>query len=628
MNPVLILGDEPRIVVNIARSLHRHGVPVDVAAFSSEAPALRSHAIRQCLMLPDPRHEPALSHAVLLEYLFSYHYDQLIPASDTALALVADHYAELSGLLSVSCPPPDMIHRVLNKSQTLQWAQACEVPIPKAAAIDSLEELLACGASLVLPVIAKPRGKGIQETGTFKTRRFETIEQLEEAFRENPNFGLQNLIQEYCHGEGIGVEVLMRRNAPLVMFQHRRLKELPSTGGVSVLAIAEPVDSRLGDYAVRLLQAIKWEGVAMVEFRVDGRTGRVALMEVNGRYWGSLGLSIMAGVDFPWYEWQLAHGQQPDISGHYCPGVSARWTSGALQRVFATTPYERKRRTAWAVGRELIGFVQDCVPPTRDLLWSIRDPGPGLHETFGTVRTLARDLVKRMVMPLIPAALVTLRRRSRGLETRARRMYVWLAIKRALKLRRDRLPVSLSHIQSVLFVCHGNILRSPMAAALFKKELKACGRTMEVRSAGLHANPFRQADPRGVAAASELGIGLSEHRADLLTHEMVGRADAIFVMDRLNEAELLSRYPYAQPKIFYLSLCHADMTSCLDIDDPYRGSMNDVRRCYETIQACIAGLVARLTGDTGHPRLNTTVYGAHRNSSSVTESLPVGNLRS
>jgi hypothetical protein len=41
MNPVLILGEEPRIVVNIARSLHRHGVPVDVAVTSSDHPALR-----------------------------------------------------------------------------------------------------------------------------------------------------------------------------------------------------------------------------------------------------------------------------------------------------------------------------------------------------------------------------------------------------------------------------------------------------------------------------------------------------------------------------------------------------------------------------------------------------------
>ena len=628
MKPVLILGDEPRIVVNIARSLHRRRVPVDVAALSSEAPGLRSNAIRQCLMLPDPRHEPALSHAVLLEYILSHHYDQLIPASDTALALVATHYAELSELLSVTCPPPEIIHRVLNKSQTLQFAQDCNVPIPKATTLVLLKELTEHGSNLVLPVIAKPRGKGCQETGTFKTRRFETIEQLQEAFKENPKFGIHNLIQEYCPGEGIGVEVLMHRNQPLVLFQHRRLKELPATGGVSVLAIAEAVDPLLADYAVRLLRAMNWEGVAMVEFRVDRRTRRVALMEVNGRYWGSLGLSIMAGVDFPWYEWQLAHGQHPDTNGHYRTGVSARWTSGALQRIVHGTRHEGEPGTVRDVGRELIGFAQDCVPPTRDLLWSFRDPRPGLHETVAAVRTLARHAVKRLVMPLIPEALVSMRRRSRALDTRARRMYLWMAIKRALKIRRDRLPDSLPPIQSVLFVCHGNILRSPMAAALFKEALDACGCAMEVRSAGLHANPFRQADPRGVTAAAELGIGLSGHRADLLTREMVGRADAIFVMDQLNEAELLSRYPHARPKLFCLGLCNAATMSCLDIHDPYHGTIDDVRQCYETIRACITGLVASLTREMGHTRPDSTAYGVHGSTASVTESMPVGNVRS
>jgi predicted ATP-grasp superfamily ATP-dependent carboligase/protein-tyrosine-phosphatase len=628
MNPVLILGEEPRIVVNIARSLHRHGVPVDVAVTSSDHPALRSTAIRQCLMLPASTEERALGYAVLLEYIESHHYDQLIPASDTALALVADHYAALSELLSVTCPPPDIVGRVLNKAETLRLAEDCDVPIPKATRICSRKELLERGPSLVFPVIAKPCRKGHQAAGTFKTRRFETIEELHEAFRENPKFGIHNLIQEYCPGEGIGIEVLMRGGRPVALFQHRRLKELPATGGVSVLAISELVDPVLEGHAVRLLRAMNWDGVAMVEFRVDRRTRQVALMEVNGRYWGSLGLSIMAGVDFPWYEWQLAHGEHPEVNAHYRIGVSARWTSGAIQRIAATSEYKREPRTVLGLGRELIGFTRDCLPPTRDLLWSISDPRPGWHETMAAVRTLARGVVKRLVTPVIPEAVLSLRRRSRVLGTRARRMYIWMAITRGVKLRRDRLPESLRRIQSVLFVCHGNILRSPMAAALFNRASGVCDRAIDVRSCGLHATPFHQADPRGMAVAQELGIDLSNHRADLLTRDMVGHADVIFVMDQFNEAELLARYPHARHKVFCLSLCHASMKSCLDIHDPYHGDLDEVRHCYETIQVCIAGLVSRLSNGSGQTRGDSAVYGGHQEIPSVTESMSAGHLRS
>ena len=626
MNPVLILGDEPRIVVTIARSLHRRGVPVDVASTSSDAPALRSNAVRQCLMLPGWRQEPALNGAVLLEYIDSHHYDQLIPASDTALALMADYYAHLSERLYVACPTPDIVHRVLNKAQTLQLAQACDVPIPRATTIGSLKELAERGPGLVFPVIAKPRAKGHQ-AGTFKTRRFETIEKLQAAFKKDPKFGLHNLIQEYCPGEGIGIEVLMRGDHPVVLFQHRRLKELPTTGGVSVLAIAEAVDPLLGDYAVRLLRAMSWEGVAMVEFRVDRRTRQVALMEVNGRYWGSLGLSIMAGVDFPWYEWQLAHGQQPDTNGHYRIGVSARWTSGAIQRLAAGSHDEQEPRTLSGIGRELIGFLRDCVPPTRDLLWSISDPRPGLHETAAAVRTLARGVLKTLMLPLIPEALLSIRRRSRILGTRARRMYLWMAIARELKLRRDRLPEGLSRVQSVLFVCHGNILRSPMAAALLKQASDTGGLAMHVLSAGLHAKPYHQADPRGLAVAKEFGIDLSAHRADLLTRDMVHRADVIFVMDQFNEAELLSRYPQLRRKVVCLSLCNSAMTSCLDIHDPYHGEIEDVRHCYETIRSCITALVAILTGAPGDPKTTEAIYGGEDEGATLAKSMRVENAR-
>jgi protein-tyrosine-phosphatase/predicted ATP-grasp superfamily ATP-dependent carboligase len=627
MKPVLILGEEPRIVVNIARSLHRRGVPVDVAGLSPDAPPVRSNAIGRFTAFPDPRGEPAFSREILLDQIESHHYDQLIPASDTALALVTDHYAELSEWLHVSCPPPTVVHRVLNKSQTLQCARDCEVPIPKSMTVSSLKELTDRGSSLAFPLIAKPCGKGRQATGTFKVRRFERIEQLEQAFTEDPSFGIRNLLQEYCPGEGVGVEVLMHRDRPVVLFQHRRLKELPRTGGVSVLAVSEPVDPLLGDYAVRLLRAMKWDGVAMVEFRVDRPTRHVTLMEVNGRYWGSLGLSIMAGVDFPWYEWQLAHGQCPNVNGRYKIGVVARWTSGAFQRVFAGGPSERGRGTMWGRSRELATFVHHCLPPTRDLLWSIRDPGPGAHETVTTLRALARRALKRVLTPLVPEALLNLRRRSRMLATRSRRMYVWMAMKRALKLTRNRVPNGLRDARSVLFICHGNILRSPMAAALLKQALGACGRTMEVHSAGLHANPFYRADPRGVTVAANFGIALSSHRAEPLTREMVHRADMVFVMDRFNEAELLARYPHVRRKVVCLSLCDAAMPSCLDIHDPYRGTIEDVRLCYEKIHCCIMGLVANLTDAPDRLPSTACAYGVPPKVATGAESLRAGSVR-
>jgi predicted ATP-grasp superfamily ATP-dependent carboligase len=80
-------------------------------------------------------------------------------------------------------------------------------------------------------------------------------------------------------------------------FQHRRVREMPLSGGGSTCRIAEPVDERLLAYATSLLEDLSWTGVAMVEFKT-GPAGDY-LMEINGRFWGSLALAVSAGVDFP-----------------------------------------------------------------------------------------------------------------------------------------------------------------------------------------------------------------------------------------------------------------------------------------------------------------------------------------
>jgi hypothetical protein len=67
-------------------------------------------------------------------------------------------------------------------------------------------------------------------------------------------------------------------------------------------------------YAQMLVSALLWTGPVMVEFKIDNNDGRVLLMEINGRFWGSLPLAVKAGCDFPFLTYKLAHGEtvQPE----------------------------------------------------------------------------------------------------------------------------------------------------------------------------------------------------------------------------------------------------------------------------------------------------------------------------
>lgn len=151
-----------------------------------------------------------------------------------------------------------------------------------------------------------------------------------------------------------------------------------------------------------------------------------------------------------------------------------------------------------------------------------------------------------------------------------------------------------TNASSFVFVCFGNIMRSPMAAALLKRSATDAKMDIHSDSAGLHAIPGKAAHPWAQAAANELGISLADHHAKLLTAEMVEKADAIFAMDFQNLSELVSLYPHCKNKIFMLS-AYAGDPRLHEISDPYAGDLDTTRQCYRILQTCVRNLVTSRT---------------------------------
>jgi protein-tyrosine phosphatase len=148
------------------------------------------------------------------------------------------------------------------------------------------------------------------------------------------------------------------------------------------------------------------------------------------------------------------------------------------------------------------------------------------------------------------------------------------------------------------FVCYGNIMRSPMCEALMNRALAAIpDKQIKVISAGLNAAPGRAAHAWAVAAARELGISLENHRAKLLTAEMVNQADVIFAMDYQNQVQLLSRYLNAKDKVFMLGAYADEDYRLLEINDPYYSGEEGTRDCYRILNTCIQNLVSSISGE-------------------------------
>ena len=204
-------------------------------------------------------------------------------------------------------------------------------------------------------------------------------------------------------------------------------------------------------------------------------------------------------------------------------------------------------------------------------------------------------LVKTSVKKIIPDALLKERDTMARLGTASGRIYARMRLLEIIGMNAMSKRLVPPNARSFLFVCFGNIMRSPMASALLERA--ASGKNIKIRfdSAGLHAIPGSHAHERAQSAAAEMGIPLDAHQSKMLTPEMVEGADAILAMDLQNVAELLNLYPQFERKIFMLSACSGDL-KLGEIPDPYFGDLDATRRCYRDLDACIRNMVASLTG--------------------------------
>ena len=206
-----------------------------------------------------------------------------------------------------------------------------------------------------------------------------------------------------------------------------------------------------------------------------------------------------------------------------------------------------------------------------------------------------KSVLKRILGPLVPRRLIE----ERDIFLRlgqAGRTYAKLRLLDIMGLRHSNRRSVAPGVRSFLFVCYGNIMRSPMAELMVKRALlESRQEGITVLSAGIHATPGTEAHPRARLAAQEFGLPLDQHRSKLLTGEMVANADVVFAMDFENQAELLTQFPQARDKIFLLSDYAEGEQRGRAIPDPYFGDQDETSRCYAVLQICANNLVKSIS---------------------------------
>ena len=145
---------------------------------------------------------------------------------------------------------------------------------------------------------------------------------------------------------------------------------------------------------------------------------------------------------------------------------------------------------------------------------------------------------------------------------------------------------------NVLFVCTGNICRSPMAEYLFLSRMGPDA-PWKAHSAGLAAVDGLAASRAAIEVMDEVGVNIRKHSSRELTNELIDEATIILVMTGAHAAELKRRFPKARDRVYLLGSFNKNAKEN-EISDPVGSSLEIYRRTMNDITGCLDGLIRYL----------------------------------
>jgi predicted ATP-grasp superfamily ATP-dependent carboligase len=396
---VIVLDGNQRPALAVTRSLGKRGLKVTVGAETLPSLSSSSKYSSHCFSYPLPSTSPDEFIHTLKDFLEKKSEVILLPITDVTLGEVLKKKNEFGVSVKIPFPDFDTYMAASDKVNLMLMAKGLSIPIPRTVFCTDLKDRRAFiekAKQLGFPVVVKPGRSRIRyEHGWFGTSvRYASDESgLETVLNEEPFHTFPFLIQEKIDGPGIGIFLLMQNGEVLAHFAHRRIREKPPSGGVSVLCESiEPSPVAMAA-AAALMKQLKWTGVAMIEFKEDMRDNTPKLMEVNARFWGSLQLAISAGIDFPFLLINMAIGGKMEKSCNYRIGLKSRWELGDLDHLLLRIKGTSRLHLAPNAPKMPCVFkdfiLNTLDPHVRNEVFRFNDPKPFAYELKQYIKSLS-----------------------------------------------------------------------------------------------------------------------------------------------------------------------------------------------------------------------------------------------
>ena len=547
---------------------------IDVVASIEEgqnSPFIKSRFVKSTIMLPDKMDAEKWVKA-LASHLRETNYDLVIPPDDyTCHAIHNNRW--LLDIATIALPDFDSWENVYHKERTFDLAEEVGIPVPKGFVFKKKQVISEnLDQKLDYPVVVKPLSSKVETTEGMvwlKHQYAYNQNELHAAARDLLQF-TDVSVQEYCPGVGLGIGVLACRGEALYCFQWLRVHE-PAKGGASSYRVSVSLDNKILLNSKALIKKLNWTGVAMIEYRYDADTERYWLMEVNGRFWGSLPLAIASKANFPYMLYQMyvenlrSVNIQTYKSGIFCRNIE-KDLSWFIENLKSGADKYSHRLPLTTVVSEMKQVLLLC---ERFDELNLGDPIPGIIVVKRLLVGLLSKVYRKIKLKIMVFLLCS--------PVFGRLLNVRLWFYRKLTSRKP-----------VMFVCFGNICRSPFAYHNWMD--KTSGEHQAV-SAGYGGKPERPSPLEAVEAACEYGVDLKLNQSQLLNEALIKSSSLIFCMDKKNILHILETWPNTFHKCFLLgNLGGADN----EIPDPYRKDVKEFSLVYKKIDSLIDVLIHRL----------------------------------
>lgn len=390
MKSAIVLDGHIKSALAAVRSLGRQKVQIWCGAERSSAMACHSRYVAESFVYPSPlSNQEGFVEAVEAAAEALGDTPVVYAFSEATFLSLYTHRARLERVATLVFSNDRSVEIAFDKAATYSEAKMLGLPTIKTYLLENRVEIRRLANELSFPAVVKPRHSVSWETGVgvFGTARFvESLDELEKVFgATKEETGEAPIIQPFISGEEYGVVLMVRDGVVLAEAIHHRLRSMSPRGGASVLkeTVGESAHvSEMREHAHKLAQTLSWTGPMMVEFKVDSDERRPKLMEINGRFVGSLPLAVAAEIDFPYLYHNLAAGTPlPATRSEARAGVVTRHFLGDMRnliRVWFARDSMRSRLYPKRV-RALKDFFR--VPKgTRGDVWELRDPLPSVFE--------------------------------------------------------------------------------------------------------------------------------------------------------------------------------------------------------------------------------------------------------